>query len=436
MKKTVFLFLLVCFWLHATSQLASSLARFMQYCQANFRFNGVVLVADSNHILYEQAFGKANIKTNSNNRLNTKFRLGSLSKQFTAFIILQLIEKKELSSKDCLAKYIPGFDLPGKRDITIGNLLAHTSGLADYTALVNFNDRIQYSSDSIVKMIAAAPLSFPPSSAYAYSNSNFYLLALIIEKLTRKEFGDVLQSMVLQKAGMLHSGEEKNNTTNEAKAYLYSDNSIVEGPQIAMQNTKGGGGMYSTAEDLLKWSLFFQHKLANDTLIKHALQPFVLVDGSQTNYSCGWCLMPDVIFHTGHINGFANLIAIDTNHHQTIILLTNEDYRQLYITMRSIKNILLNDTASNNWIVHKPVNDLSDYRGTYSIGNFKVHIKDSLTYLEGDAFGQRQVLRWYGSDKFFFVNMEGIVKFERNSNGNVVALKSFQDYTWVTLIKE
>src|SRR6476469_8676468 len=106
MKKILVFFLLVCFGLHATSQLASSLARFMQYCQANFRFNGVVLVADSNQNLYKQAFGKANIKTNVNNQLTTKFRLGSLSKQFTAFITLQLIEKKQLSFKDCLTKYI------------------------------------------------------------------------------------------------------------------------------------------------------------------------------------------------------------------------------------------------------------------------------------------------------------------------------------------
>jgi hypothetical protein len=146
--------------------------------------------------------------------------------------------------------------------------------------------------------------------------------------------------------------------------------------------------------------------------------------------------MPDIIFHTGHINGFANLIAIDTLHHQTIILLTNDDYRQLYVTMQSLQNIVQNNTTFNNWLSNKPANNLVDYKGIYSIGDLKVNIKDTSNYLEAAAFGQKQFLRWYQNDEFFFLNMEGIVKFERNKQGGVIALKSFQDYSWVTLKKE
>ena len=147
----------------------------MQYCQSNFRFNGVVLIADSNDILYEQGFGKANERTSKDNEPNTKFRLGSISKQFTALIVLQLIDQGKLSFNDCLEKYISAFDQLDKQNITIRNLLTHTSGLIDFTTLTNFNDKVYYGKDNIVKMIAAASLSFPPSSAYAYSNSNYYL---------------------------------------------------------------------------------------------------------------------------------------------------------------------------------------------------------------------------------------------------------------------
>jgi len=437
MKKYYFLFLLVFLGIHAMTQQTISINSFMQYCQANFRFNGVALIADSNKILYEHAFGKANQKTGENNEPATKFRLGSISKQFTAFMVLQLIEQQKLTFDDRLAKYITAFNEPAKQRITIRNLLTHTSGLADYTNFKNFNDQLYYDQDSIIKMIAVAPLSFSPSSAYDYSNSNFYLLALIIEKLTGKNFGDALNEMVLQKTGMLNSGEESDDVVrHEATAYLYRKDSAVEAPLIEMKNTKGGGGMYSTAEDLLKWSLFFQQMLTTDTVLKNALQPFVLSDGTQTIYSCGWCLMPDAIFHTGHINGFADLIAIDTIHRQTIILLTNDDYRQLYVTMQSLKNILLNNTTFNNWLSNKPGNNLAEYKGIYSIGDLKVAIKDTLNYLEGEAFGQKQFLRWYQNDAFFFLNMEGIVKFERNNQGKVIALKSFQDYSWVTLKKE
>jgi CubicO group peptidase (beta-lactamase class C family) len=350
---------------------------------------------------------------------------------------MQFIEQGKLAFDDGLAKYITAFNGTDKQNISIRNLLTHTSGLSDYTALRNFNDQVYYSEDSIIRMIAAAPLLFQPSHRYAYSNSNFYLLAAIAEKIAGKSFGDILSETVLQKTHMLHSGEEQDKAIkNEAKGYIYKNNSMVAAPYIEMRNTQGGGGMYSTAEDLLKWSLYFQHRLGTDIALKKELQPFELSDGTQTMYSCGWCLMPDVIFHTGHINGFANLIAIDTIHHYTIVLLTNDDYRQLYITMLGLKNILQNNATRNDWILKKPLNNLADYRGTYSIGSFKVTIKDTLNYLEGEAFGQKQLLRWYGKDEFFFLNQEGIIRFERDNNEKVVALKSFQDYSWVELKKQ
>ena len=436
-KKYFSLFLLIVLATHTIAQQTADISNFMNYCQTNFRFNGVVLLADSNKIVYEHAFGKANMEINENNELNTKFRIGSMSKQFTSFAVLQLIEKGKLSFNDHLAKFIDRFNRPDKQNITIRNLLTHTSGLPDYTDFKNFNEKIYYSEDSLAKMIATSPLVFQPSSAYGYSNSNFYLLSLIIEKITGKDFGDALNVIVLKKIGMSTSGEENGNPIqNEAKGYLFKSDSTSDAPYIEMKNTKGGGGMYSTAQDLLKWSLFFQHRLAVDTFLKNAIQPFDLAGAIKTIYACGWCLMPDVIFHEGHINGFANLIAIDTVRHQTIILLTNNDYMQLYITMESLKNILQNRATNNNWMINKPANNLADYRGTYTIGELRVNLKDTSNLLEGDAFGQKQFLRWFGNDEFFFIDQEGIVKFERGNKGNVIALKSFENYSWVELKKE
>jgi CubicO group peptidase (beta-lactamase class C family) len=419
------------------AQQTADIGRFMQYCQTNFRFNGVVLLADSNKIIYEHAFGKANRETKEDNELSTRFRIGSISKQFTSFAMLRLIEERKLSFNDQVAKYIGKFNRPGKQTITIRNLLTHTSGLPDYTNFKKFNEKTYYSEDSLTDMIAAEPISFPPSTAYGYSNSNFYLLALIVEKITGLEFGAALNQMVLTEAGMVNSGEEQDDPVkHEAKAWLPRGDSAVTAPYIEMKNTKGGGGMYSTAEDLLKWSLFLQHKLAVDAFLKNAIQPVTLSDGTKTIYACGWCLLPGLIMHEGHINGFANLIAIDTSHHQTIILLTNDDYQHLYITMHSLQNILRYNMAANDWMANKPVANLEDYRGAFSIGDLTVHIKDTLNHLEGDAFGQKQYLNWYGTDEFFFLNMEGILRFERDSSGKVIALKSFENYSWVTLKKE
>src|SRR3954469_14618069 len=224
--KTFYLLILNFFWLQGIAQNASSIDSLMQYCHSAYRFNGVVMVANENKIIYQQAFGKANEENHEINQIDTKFRLGSLSKQFTAFIVLKLIEKGFLSLDDRVAKFLKAFDQPDKRTITIRNLLTHTSGLADYTNLKNFNEQIYYKKDSIINMIAGAPVSFKPSSAFSYCNSSYFLLAVIIEKVTGKNFKAVLNEMVFKKAGMQNSGEDANDIVkNEATGYFYSKDS-------------------------------------------------------------------------------------------------------------------------------------------------------------------------------------------------------------------
>lgn len=436
MRIACFILFFVLLELGSMAQPLVAVDSLMQYCKSDLHFNGVVVVADSNKIIYEKVFQKNDALNNEQIKAGTRFRLGSMSKQFTAFLILQLAEKGELSLDDPLAKYFAAFNEEGKRTITIRNLLTHTSGIADYTTLDNFNDQLYYQEDSIVQMIAASPLSFYPGNAYMYCNSNFYLLALIIEKITKKDFNTILNEMIFKKAGMPNSGEEEGKVAGEVKGYMYKNNLPVVAPFIEMKNTKGGGGMYSTAEDLFKWSVFFQRALTKDSVIKKTIQPFTLQDGKNTIYSCGWCLMPGLIFHMGHINGFANLIAIDTTRKQTIIILTNDDYRQLYITMETIRNILHGEITAIKWVANKPLNNLHDYTGTYSIGDLKINIKDTSVLLAGQAFGQTNFLRWFSNDAFFFLDMEGFVKFERDNAGNVARLKSLQDYNWVTLKKE
>ncbi len=422
--------------LQSTAQSIMAIDSFMKYCQSQLRFDGVVLLADRNKIVYERAFGKANRGTNLNNTPATKFRFGSISKQFTAWIVLQFVENKKLSLNDPVATFIRGFDQPSTHDIRILNLLTHTSGLVDYTSLKGFNNRLLYKQDSIIHMIESAPLLFTPSSSYSYSNSNYYLLAVIIEKITGKKFGDVLDKMLLEKAAMFDSGEEDGRLIKgEATGYLYRDGEAHPAPFIEMKNTTGGGGMYGTASDLLRWSLFFQRFLQGDSVLKDAIRPYSLVDGSKTIYSCGWALMPNVIFHTGHINGFAGLIAIDTLHHQTIILLSNDDYRQLYITMESLRKMLQNDPLADSWTKSRGLNELSDYRGIYRKGDITVTIKDTLDCIEGTVLGQKQFLRPFDKDEFYFLDLEGIVKFERGPLGDVVALDSFQNYSWITFQK-
>jgi CubicO group peptidase (beta-lactamase class C family) len=432
--KIFFILTAGCCCLTGIAQNMASADSLMQYCRSNFRFNGVVLVARENKIVYQKAFGKSNEEKQIDNRMDTRFRLGSLSKQFTAFIVLQLAENGKLSLDDPLSKYIPVFDQPGKQGVRIRNLLTHTSGLADYTDLKEFDDQIYHSKDSIILMIARAPVIFEPTARYTYCNSNFFLLAVVAERISGKKFVDLLDEMVFQKAHMQNSGEDNNIVSNEASGYIYHKDSLETAPFIDMKNTEGGGGMYSTADDLLKWSLFFQDRLAKDSLLKNVLHSQKLPDGSENIYFGGWCIMPDLIFHMGHINGFANVMAVDTVHSQTIILLTNQDYRQLYITMRSLLYIVQNNKM-DGWIANKPGNYLADYNGNYTFGKIQINIKNDSHYLEGTAFGRKDLLRWYDKDEFFFLEREGFLKFQRDDKGLVTAFQSFDAYHWIEIEK-
>ena len=437
MKKYIFIF--ICFSAIKVSgqnqfRLIDSL---LNYAARQFNFNGVVLVAQKNHIVYEKTLGKANIEWDIKHEKNSKFRLGSISKQFTAFMILQLCEQGKLSVNDKLSNYFDAFKNTGKTAITINHLLTHTSGLADYTNLRNFNETVLYAEDSIIKMIADAPLQFPAAAKYQYCNSNFYLLALLAEKITNKKFDTLLQEQIFTPAGMKNSGEDDNVVIADkmAASYIPKNGKFVKAPWLEMGNAKGGGGMYCNAEDMLAWSLFFQQQLKKNEFIKTTVQPFQLLNGGNTIYSSGWCLLPGLIFHTGHINGFANLIAVDTSLQQTIIILTNSNYQQLYITMQCIRKIIANDSHATSWIKKNYHPALKDFAGTYAIGGFNVEIKEEAPYLAGYAGGEKAMLQSFTKDEFFFTGREGLIKFNRDKNDQVISFSSFQDYEWVELKK-
>jgi CubicO group peptidase (beta-lactamase class C family) len=416
--------------IYAGAQTSNAIDSFVISCRADFGFNGVVMVARGKEVLYQRAFGYANVDQARSNTLETKFRLGSISKQFTAFLVLGLVEEKRVFLEARVGSYFKAFNRPSLYEIRIKNLLNHTSGLADYTTLRNFNDQVAYDPDTIVNLIAAIPLKFSPSGSFSYSNSNYFLLALIIERVTGQKFREVLRRMVLEKLGLINVGEERSGQppTGEATGYFSNNGRITPAPFIEMANAKGAGDLYGAAADLIRWSESIQEQLAEDTLFRSLIRSINLADGSKTIYSSGWGwgLIPGSIFHTGHINGFANAIVIDTARKESIVLLTNQDFKQLDYMMLELSRILRQGSAQF-------VTVSSDYVGRFLSGSMVVDIRDSAGSLQGFAFGERHLLRPFSRDTFYFLDMDGIVCFERDREGRVVALNSFQDYKWVRL---
>src|SRR5580698_113597 len=188
MKKTV-LFLsiaVIIIKVHAQTPSQEINELLKQYTKQN-SFNGVALVAQKGKILLEQGYGYKNATTKSLNDSNTVFQIGSITKQFTSAIILQLQEQHKLSVQDKLSKYIP--DYPNSDSITIENLLTHTSGIYNYTnddAYMQNTSATPIKLETLISLFKNKPLDFSPGTKYSYSNSGYVLLGYIIERITGK----------------------------------------------------------------------------------------------------------------------------------------------------------------------------------------------------------------------------------------------------------
>lgn len=230
----------------------------MNAAVATWNFSGTVLVTRKGRIVYQNAKGLAVRESRIPNSINTKFRIGSVTKQFVAAIVLQLQEKGLLNVADTLGKFFP--DFPRGNSITIHQLLTHTSGVTNYTK----PDKIEPGSllgvprsvDSLYKLLTNQPLDFAPGEKYSYSNGGYLLLGLIIEKITAKKFELVLTENILKPAGMLNSGFERSNDviSNRAFGYRYKEGQWKNFHYHQVDWAFTAGAMYSTVEDLHNWN--------------------------------------------------------------------------------------------------------------------------------------------------------------------------------------
>jgi CubicO group peptidase (beta-lactamase class C family) len=218
-------------------------------------FSGSVLVAQKGKIIYEKAFGMGDREWNAPNTVKTRFELGSITKQFTASCILQLAENGKLSLDDKLSKYFPGY--PKGDSVTIHMLLTHTSGISSYTSLPNFMSlsTLSLSKDSMISYFRDKPYDFSPGTKWNYSNSGYFLLGYIIEKVSGQSYRDYLYEHVIKKAGLHNTDANRWDTILPFRARGYSKNGLNyrNATFISMEWPYSAGMLYSTVEDVYQW---------------------------------------------------------------------------------------------------------------------------------------------------------------------------------------
>jgi len=393
---------------------------------------GVALVANGNGILYEKAFGMANLELDVPMKTDMVFRIGSVTKQFTAVAILQLVEQGKISLQDDITKFIPDYPAQG-HTISIHHLLNHTSGIMSYTdnpEVFNLETmRKSLDPEGVIDLFKDRPMNFAPGERFSYNNSGYILLGYIIEKVSRETYPDYVRNHLFEPAGMVHSlyGDDKQILKNRAYGYQPFDGAYANADFMDLSLPYAAGSLMSTARDLFKWN----EALKNEIFLKQetlelAFQEGLLNDGSPIEYGYGWSLGEfrgsRIIFHGGGINGFVCFA----------LWLPQED---LYVA------VLMNATGNSpeelalriaGQAIGKPFpeqqtsinpEDLQDYSGLYEGPE---DVRRAIYVEDGKLFSMRTdgtpfLIFPFEKDKFFYENSLTTIEFLRDRTGKITS---------------
>ncbi len=318
------------------------------------RFSGTVLVAEAGEVIYKKGFGMANLEWGIPNRPDTKFRLGSITKQFTAVLLLQLAAENKIDLEGRLSDHLPYYRKDTGEKVTVHHLLTHTSGIPSYTGLPDFMEEISrdsYEVDDFVRTYCSGDLEFEPGSKFVYNNSGYFLLGAILEETTGKTYAELLQERIFEPLGMKDSGYDRHDTiiSRRATGYNTDFDGYTNSPYLDMSLPYAAGSLYSTVEDLFIWDqALYTNRLLNDELKQLYFKPHVAAMGA--HYAYGWVVTEkkfpksDVkltsIAHGGGINGFNTLIERLVDDRHLIVLLNNAPGASLAAMSDAVTRIL------------------------------------------------------------------------------------------------
>lgn len=370
-KSIIFLLFLLKDAIAFSQMKQKDLNEFFSTLFKNEQFNGNVLIAEDGKVVYKKSFGFANIQTKLLNNDSSEFTLGSVSKTLTSVAILQLKEKQKLKLDEPVIKYFPDFPYP---QITIRHLLSHTSGLPDYDLYKAQMDRNPNKIFTIKDILPSLkmwkePLHFKPGEKWQYVNTNFCLLALLVEKLSGMEFQKYIGKFIFKPAKMKNTyfqadtkKTNKNRTINYEYPWLFSTemepaDSIKRNHwrSYSASGFVGQGNIMITTGDLLKFDeALYSGNILKPSTLEEAFTPAKLNNGENTNaengtgkasYGLGWFIFDDttmgkIVWHSGGVPGGLSIFLRNITKKQTVIAFDNAFDRGLYTYGLNAMNIL------------------------------------------------------------------------------------------------
>ena len=401
---------------------------------ATGNLSGTVLVARNGQILFEESYGMANYDWQIPNSATTRFHIASVSKPFTAAAILQLQEQGRLQVSDHISRFVQNF--PQGDRITLDNLLTHTSGIPDINGLEDYDTfvRSPHTLDQLIARVAGLPLEFQPGSQSRYSNSNYNLLAIVIERVSGQSYADYLAAHIFAPSGLHdtgHDGDAARIIPSSASGYEPCElTGYKKAPYVDWSNKTGNGSLYSTVGDLLR----FDRALNSGAILSVSTRKKYYVAGEENRY--GWYFRAlaghRAMSGKGRSPGFTAELDYFPDDGVTIIVLSNSysSVAQDPIAAAIAAIVFGNDPPKPPALSLAPLpqSELASYAGDYQYGPeyFDPNEKFSLSPHSGSLvlhIGEiESPLVSTGHDEFIERRFFGSIKITRDTQGKVTGL--------------
>ena len=393
------------------ADISEQLSAYMDAAAKEEKFNGSVLVAKDGTIIFSKGYGVANAEHDIPNTPDTKFRLGSITKQFTATAILILQDQQKLKVTDLISQYLT--DPPQTwESVTIHHLLTHTSGIPSYTDDPSYPKSMSKPEtvESMIERFKDKPLEFEPGSKFHYDNSGYFLLGAIIEKVSGKSYETFLKEAIFEPLGMTDTGYDRHSTvlSKRASGYDRREERLVNAPYLDMNQPYAAGSLYSTVGDMFKWDRALKEgKLISAESMSAMFTPF------KNNYAYGWMIGEfkghKRIGHGGGINGFATQFERYPEDDLCVAVLCNVLPSNPGRVSRDLARIAFGETITvpKTRVVAKiDPNILDQYIGKYELSpTFSVTVTREGDRLMTQATGQGKIEIFPESETEFFLKV-------------------------------
>ena len=370
---------------------AVKLDSLFQILEAKDKYMGSIAISENGKLLYTKSIGKDDIENNKSSAITTKYRIGSISKMFTACLIFKAVEENKIDLNQTIEKYFPTIQNSSK--ITIGNLLNHRSGIHNFTNDENYMSYFTApkTEKEMVEIITKGKSDFEPNTKADYSNSNYVLLSYILEKKYKKKYSEILNSKIIKPLGLKNTyfGSKTNIQNNECYSYHYENKWIKEN-ETDTSIPMGAGAIVSNPTDLI---IFVEKLFAKKIINQNSLNQMKTI---KDDFGMGIFQIPFYdkkgFGHTGVIDGFSSVLSYFPENKLAIALNSNGN---IYDNNNIMIAVLSNYFGKNFEIpkfktIEVKTEDLDQYLGEYSSPTFplKISIKKENTKLFAEATGQ------------------------------------------------